>query len=349
MQGGDFTVASRTLDDKHWVVAFLVDNGPVRYYLYDRDAKKARFLFTNRKELEGLPLQKMHPVLIRTRDGLDLVSYLTLPRNDPDGKGRPRKPVPMVLVVHGGPWDRDTWGFDPTHQFLANRGYAVLSVNYRGSVGFGKKFLNAGRREWGRKMHHDLIDAVDWAVAEKIAPADKVAIFGLSYGGYATLVGLSFTPEKFACGVDMVGPSNLVTLLNTIPPYWTSILQMLKDRIGDPSTEDGRKFLAERLPPHPRRADPPAAADRPGPTTRASSRTSRTRSSRRCRPRRSRSPTSCFPTRATASPARPITWRSMPWPRRSWPATWAAATRAFTPRLTTRPSPSSPGPGTCRG
>ena len=124
----------------------------------------------------------------------------------------------------------------------------MLSVNYRGSVGFGKKFLNAGRREWGRKMHHDLIDAVDWAVAEKIAPADKVAIFGLSYGGYATLVGLSFTPEKFACGVDMVGPSNLVTLLNTIPPYWTSILQMLKDRIGDPSTEDGRKFLAERSP-----------------------------------------------------------------------------------------------------
>jgi dipeptidyl aminopeptidase/acylaminoacyl peptidase len=249
LQSGDISVVSRTLDDKRWVVAFHVDDGPVRYYLHDRDTRKARFLFSNNKELEGLPLVKMHPVLIRTRDGLDLVSYLSLPPgSDPDGKGRPAKPVPLVLVVHGGPWDRDTWGFNPTHQFLANRGYAVLSVNYRGSFGFGKKFLNAGKREWAGTMHNDLIDAVDWAIAEKIAPADKVGIYGLSYGGYATLVGLTFTPEKFACGVDMVGPSNLVTLLNTIPPYWTSMLQMLKDRIGDPSTEDGRKFLAERSP-----------------------------------------------------------------------------------------------------
>jgi dipeptidyl aminopeptidase/acylaminoacyl peptidase len=249
LQPGDITITSRTLDDQRWVVSFLVDDGPVRYYLYDRPTRKARFLFCDRPALEGLPLAKMHPVLIPTRDGLDLVSYLSLPPgSDPDGKGRPQKPVPLVLVVHGGPWDRDRWGFDPTHQFLANRGYAVLSVNYRGSFGFGKKFLNAGRREWGGKMHDDLIDAVDWAIARKIAPADKVGIFGLSYGGYATLVGLSFTPEKFACGVDMVGPSNLVTLLNTIPPYWTSILQMLKDRIGDPSTEEGRKFLSSRSP-----------------------------------------------------------------------------------------------------
>jgi dipeptidyl aminopeptidase/acylaminoacyl peptidase len=249
VQGGDITVASRTLDDRHWVVAFHVDDGPVRYYLYDRDARKARFLFTNNKALEGLPLVKMHPVLIRSRDGLDLVSYLSLPPgSNPDGKDRPTKPVPLVLVVHGGPWDRDTWGFNPTHQFLANRGYAVLSVNYRGSVGFGKKFLNAGRREWAGTMHNDLIDAVDWAIARKIAPTDKVAIYGLSYGGYATLVGLTFTPDKFACGVDMVGPSNLVTLLSTIPPYWTAMRQMLKDRIGDPTTEEGRKFLADRSP-----------------------------------------------------------------------------------------------------
>jgi dipeptidyl aminopeptidase/acylaminoacyl peptidase len=246
---GEITVTSRTLDDKHWIVAFMLDNGPVRYYHYDRDAKKARFLFSNRKSLEGQPLQKMHPVIIKARDGLDLVSYLTLPPGaDPEGKGRPNQPVPMVLFVHGGPWGRDTWGYNPVHQFLANRGYAVLSVNFRGSTGFGKKFVNAGDREWGRKMHDDLIDAVDWAVKEKIADPDKVAIAGGSYGGYATLAGVTMTPDKFACGVDIVGPSNLNTLLNSIPPYWAPILQLFKDRVGDPTTEEGKKLLTERSP-----------------------------------------------------------------------------------------------------
>jgi dipeptidyl aminopeptidase/acylaminoacyl peptidase len=246
---GDISVASRTLDDKTWVVAFLMDNGPVRYYRYDRGAKKAQFLFTNRKALEGLPLQKMHPRVLKSRGGLDLVSYLTLPpSSDPDGKGKPAKPVPMVLDVHGGPWGRDTWGFDPEHQFLANRGYAVLSVNYRGSTGFGKKFVNAGNREWAGKMHDDLIDAVDWAIKEGIADPKKVAIFGGSYGGYATLVGMTFTPEKFACGVDVVGPSNILTLLKTIPPYWAPIVQLFKDRVGDFTTEEGRKFLESRSP-----------------------------------------------------------------------------------------------------
>src|SRR5262249_39479646 len=156
---GDITIASRTLDDNRWIVGFLMDNGPVRYYLYDRPGKKATFLFSNRKELEGQPLQKMHPRLIRSRDGLELVSYLTLPPgSDRGATGRPDRPVPMVLEVHGGPWARDSWGFNPTHQLLANRGYAVLSVNYRGSEGFGKKFLNAGNREWAGKMHDDLID-----------------------------------------------------------------------------------------------------------------------------------------------------------------------------------------------
>jgi dipeptidyl aminopeptidase/acylaminoacyl peptidase len=246
---GDIGIASRTLDDQQWVVSFLMDNGPVRYYLYDRPTQKARFLFTNQKKLEGLPLQKMHPQVVKSRDGLDLVCYLTLPPgSDPKSLGRPADPVPMVLDVHGGPWGRDSWGFNPTHQFLANRGYAVLSVNFRGSTGFGKKFLNAGNREWAGKMHDDLLDAVDWAVKEKIAAADKVAIFGGSYGGYATLVGLTFTPDIFACGVDIVGPSNLVTLLSTIPAYWAPALQLFKDRVGDHTTEEGKKLLMERSP-----------------------------------------------------------------------------------------------------
>jgi dipeptidyl aminopeptidase/acylaminoacyl peptidase len=246
---GDITVGSRTLDDKQWIVAFLMDNGPVRYYYYDREARKEKFLFTNRKALEGLPLQKMHSLVIKSRDGKNLVSYLTLPAgSDSDGDGRPDNPVPMILNVHGGPWGRDGWGFDPEHQLYANRGYAVLNVNFRGSTGFGKKFVNAGNKEWAGKMHDDLIDAVDWAIAEKIAQPDKIAIMGGSYGGYATLVGLTFTPDKFACGVDMVGPSNLVTLLKTIPPYWAPVVDMFKNRVGDFESDEGRKFLESRSP-----------------------------------------------------------------------------------------------------
>jgi dipeptidyl aminopeptidase/acylaminoacyl peptidase len=246
---GDITVASRTLDDKTWVVAFLMDDSATRYYVYNRDAGTARFLFTDRKELEGQPLQKMHPQIVKTRDGLDLVCYLTLPPgSDTAGKGRPAQPVPMVLDVHGGPWARDQWGLNREHQLLANRGYAVMSVNFRGSTGFGKKFLNAANREWAGKMHDDLIDAVDWAIKEKIAQPNKVAIMGGSYGGYATLVGLTFTPEKFACGVDIVGPSNIVTLLNTVPAYWAPAIQIFKDRVGDHTTAEGKKFLEERSP-----------------------------------------------------------------------------------------------------
>jgi len=246
---GDITVSSRTLDDKLWTVAYIMDDGPVRYYLYDRTKGKATFLFNNRDDIAGLPLAKMHPVVIDARDGQKLVSYLTLPPDsDTDGDGRPDKPLPMVLLVHGGPWARDDWGFDPQHQLLANRGYAVLSVNYRGSTGFGKEFVNAGNREWAGKMHDDLLDAVAWAEKEKIADREKVAIMGGSYGGYATLVGLTFTPDEFACGVDIVGPSSIVTLLNTIPPYWAPAIQQFKDRVGDHTTEEGRKFLDERSP-----------------------------------------------------------------------------------------------------
>jgi len=154
----------------------------------------------------------------------------------------------MVLDVHGGPWARDSWGYDPTHQWLANRGYAVLSVNYRGSTGFGKNFINAANKEWAGKMHDDLVDAVQWAVKERIADPARIAIMGGSYGGYATLVGMTFTPDLFACGVDIVGPSNLNTLMRHLPPEWMPSFPLLAGRVGDPNTEEGKKFLDERSP-----------------------------------------------------------------------------------------------------
>ena len=246
---GDVEVTDRTLDDKYWIVAYLLDGGPVQYYRYDREAQEAQFLFTNREELEALPLAEMHPVVIESRDGLNLVSYYTLPvGSDSDGDAHPDKPLPMVLYVHGGPWYRDNWGYHPVHQWLANRGYVVMSVNFRGSTGFGKAFINAGNLEWGAKMHDDLIDAVDWAIQEGMADPDKLAIMGGSYGGYATLVGLTFTPETFACGVDICGISNLVTWSETIPPYWAPMTELFATRVGDGRTEEGRALLTERSP-----------------------------------------------------------------------------------------------------
>jgi dipeptidyl aminopeptidase/acylaminoacyl peptidase len=246
---GDVEIISRSHDDKTWIVAYLVSDGPTRYYVYDRTKKDAKFLFTNRPALEGAKLAKMHPVVIKSRDGKELVSYLTLPVSaDPSGTGKPSAPVPVVLNVHGGPWGRDVYGFSSSHQWLASRGYGVLSVNFRGSTGFGKSFVNAGDKEWAAKMHDDLIDAVEWLKSNHIAPTDKIAIMGGSYGGYATLVGLTFTPDVFACGVDIVGPSNLNTLLGTIPPYWASMLETFAKRVGDPRTDDGKKLLAERSP-----------------------------------------------------------------------------------------------------
>jgi len=246
---GDVEITSRTLDDKWWTVAYLSDDGPVRYYLYDHDQKQARFLFTNRKDLEGLPLVKMHDLVVKARDGLELVCYLSLPKGtDEDGDGRPSAPLPLVLNVHGGPWARDDWSYDAEHQLWANRGYAVLSVNFRGSTGFGKEFVNAGNKEWAAKMHTDLLDAVDWSVAQKIADSKLVSITGGSYGGYATLVGMTMTPDVFTCGIDIVGPSNILTLLNSIPPYWQPQIQLFKDRVGDFTSDEGKAMLTERSP-----------------------------------------------------------------------------------------------------
>lgn len=249
VQDGDISISSRVKDDTLWTVAYVRDDGPVEYYTYDRAARKAEYIFSNRPELEDKPLAKMHPTVIESRDGLNLVSYLTLPVwTDTDGDARPEEALPMVLLVHGGPWARDQWGYNSMHQWLSNRGYAVLSVNYRGSTGFGKDFINASNFEWAGKMHDDLIDAVNWAEQEGIADPDRVAIMGGSYGGYATLVGLTFTPDTFACGVDIVGPSSLVTLLNTIPPYWKPAMELFNQRVGNLSTEEGRELLESRSP-----------------------------------------------------------------------------------------------------
>ena len=257
VRDGEVNVGSRTQDDKTWLVVYTQSDGPAYVYRYDRDpaAKgvnraKATLLFSNRPNLEKLQLAKCQPVVIKSRDGLDLVSYLTLPAwLDKDHNARPDgAAVPMVLLVHGGPWARDSYGYSGSSQWLANRGYAVLQVNFRGSTGFGKNFANAGNREWAGKMHDDLIDAVNWAVKEKVADKSKVAIMGGSYGGYATLVGLTFTPDVFACGVDIVGPSNINTLLGSIPPHWAPMLAMFKERVGDFSTDEGKKFLEAKSP-----------------------------------------------------------------------------------------------------
>ena len=247
--GASPAVQARTDADDKWIVSADKVTEPASVYLFDRKAGSLTKLYTGRPELVGAPLVPMWPVEIKARDGLTLPSYLTLPANaDANRDGKPDRAVPMVLFVHGGPWARDEYGYNPYHQWLANRGYAVLSVNYRASTGFGKEFLAAGNLQWGKKMHDDLIDSVDWAVTNGFTTPDKVAIMGGSYGGYATLAGLTFTPDKFACGVDIVGPSNLFTLLETIPPYWEAFKQQFYQRMGDPTTEAGRALLKEVSP-----------------------------------------------------------------------------------------------------
>ncbi len=247
---GEIGVNARTHDDSVWIVTYSAAETPVVYYRYDRGAGGTLTkLFSARPALDHKPLVPQWPQEITSRDGKTLVSYLTLPKSaDPDNDGEADVAVPMVLFVHGGPWSRDSYGYSAYDQWLANRGYATLAVNFRGSTGFGKAFTNAGNGEWGGKMHDDLIDAVQWAVEEGVTTADQVAIMGGSYGGYATLAGLTFTPDAFACGVDIVGPSNLNTLLSTVPPYWASFYEQLAKRMGDPRTEEGRAWLTERSP-----------------------------------------------------------------------------------------------------
>jgi dipeptidyl aminopeptidase/acylaminoacyl peptidase len=239
---GDFAVTSRDRADNNWLVAFTADNRGAYYYSYDRTEREGTYLFEARPELSGYTLARMEPVCFTARDGLEIEGYLTLPPGNFAG----RENLPMVLDVHGGPWARDGWGYNPEAQWLANRGYACLQVNYRGSTGYGKRFLNAGNKQWGAAMHDDLVDAVNWAAGEGIANPERIAIYGGSYGGYAALVGATFTPELFRCAVDVVGPSSLVTLIESIPPYWSTFLATFYERVGNPETE--KEFLESRSP-----------------------------------------------------------------------------------------------------
>ncbi len=245
---GELSITSISDDGRYATVTANSAEQPVVAYLYDRKGRTLAKLFESRPDLSRYRLRAMQPVEVKAKDGLTLVSYLTLPADaDPDGDGRPNRPVPMVLYVHGGPWARDSYGYNSMHQFLANRGYAVMSVNYRSSTGFGKGFVNAGVGEWSGKMHQDLLDAVDYAVKAGVTTPDKVAIMGGSYGGYATLVGVTFTPDRFACGVDIVGPSNLKTLMESFPAYWRPSLEgNFYKHIGDPAkASDVPRMMAQ--------------------------------------------------------------------------------------------------------
>lgn len=229
---GQFYVVSADKAKTKWIVAYMLDTKPLSYYTYDREAKKADFLFTHQPEMEKYKLAQMKPVVIKSRDGLEMVCYLTLP------VGVEAKNLPMILYPHGGPWHRDRWGLNGVAQWLANRGYAVLQVNFRGSTGYGKKFLNAGNGEWGGKMQDDLTDAVKWSIKEGVADPKKVGIMGGSYGGYATLAGLTFTPDLYAAGVDIVGVAHMKTFFKTIPAYWATFKKELILRVGDVENDE---------------------------------------------------------------------------------------------------------------
>ena len=237
---GDPDIVAHDHSDMVWLVAFTNDTGPIPYFLYDRQRREGRFLFAHRPELSEYELAPMEPVSFQARDGLTIHGYLTFP------PGVGRKDLPMVLNVHGGPWARDVWGFDPAAQWLANRGYLCLQVNFRGSTGYGKAFVNAGDREWGNAMQNDLTDAVEFAIGQGWADRERVAIYGGSYGGYAALAGVTFTPDLYRCAVDIVGPSNLKTLIETIPPYWQPQVALFYQRVGNPETD--AEFLWSRSP-----------------------------------------------------------------------------------------------------
>jgi dipeptidyl aminopeptidase/acylaminoacyl peptidase len=246
---GEIEINARTDADDKWVVLLKAGNRPATHYLYDRKSGRTTKLVGGHDNLEGAALGDKHAVSIRSRDGLVQTAYLTLPPgSDRDGDARPNAPLPMVIFVHGGPWERSHFGYQSTAAFLANRGYAVLSPNFRGSTGFGKAYVSAGDGEFGAKMQDDLIDAAEWAVSRGIAARDKVAIYGGSYGGYAVLAALAFTPEKFACGVDLFGTSNLLTQVEADAARREFRRAEYYRRVGDPTTETGRALLTERSP-----------------------------------------------------------------------------------------------------
>ena len=240
--GAEIGFSSSTDDERTFLISVSSDVDPGTVYLFNRDSKVTTFQYRPRPDIPIEAMAEMTPVTYKSFDGLEIPAYLTLP------KGKEPKNLPAVLLVHGGPWARDYWGFNPYSQFLANRGYAVLSMNFRGSTGYGKSFLNAGDGEWGRKMQDDVTAGARYLVEQGIADKEKVAIMGGSYGGYATLAGVTFTPDEYACGVSIVGPSNLVTLLESIPPYWESFRKVMYARMADLETEEGKAWFYERSP-----------------------------------------------------------------------------------------------------
>jgi dipeptidyl aminopeptidase/acylaminoacyl peptidase len=240
---GDPRITGQDAAETMWIVSFDDDRDPGATFLFRRATGVSELLHRSRPWLDPATLAPMQPVTIAARDGLPLRSYLTLPL-DAEPRG-----LPAVLVVHGGPWARDAWGYDPQAQLLANRGYAVLQVNYRGSTGFGKRFMHAAEREFAGRMHDDLIDGVEWLVAQGIADRGRIAIYGGSYGGYAALVGAAFTPGVFAAAISVVGPSSLVTLVRSFPPYWRPLLASTWFRyVGDPDDPDQLADLEARSP-----------------------------------------------------------------------------------------------------
>ena len=238
--GAEFGIIDRDHADRTWLIAFDEDTGPTTFYAFDRDTKTATFLFATRPELNDYALAPMEPFSFKARDGLEVHGYLTFP------VGVPRENLPTVLNVHGGPWHRDSWGFNPEAQWLANRGYLCVQVNFRASIGYGKDFLNAGNREWGAKMQDDITDARAWVIEQGFADAERTCIYGGSYGGYASLAGATFTPDLYRCAVSMCGISNLKTWIQSFPPYWVPMLSMIKQRVGDIETEE--EFLWSRSP-----------------------------------------------------------------------------------------------------
>jgi dienelactone hydrolase len=242
LPGKEIAVASRSTDERLWLVSAYADTEPGEAYLFERATHKLTKQYRVREKLPREALASMKPVRYNSSDGLEISAYLTLP------KGVEPKGLPMLAIPHGGPWARDIWGYNTLAQFFANRGYAVLMPNFRGSTGYGKKFLNAGNGEWGRKMQDDITWGVKYAVAQGIADPKRVGILGGSYGGYATLAGVAFTPDVYAAAVDIVGPSNLITLLESIPPYWESGRKIMYARMADLKTAEGKAWLKERSP-----------------------------------------------------------------------------------------------------
>ncbi|WP_128545901.1 S9 family peptidase [Larkinella soli] len=242
LPGVDIYFGSSTADERFWLLSATSDTDPGATFLFDRKTKELTFQYRPRPKLPINDLAMMTPVRYKSSDGLDIPGYLTLP------KGLEHKNLPTVIVPHGGPWGRDNWGYNSLHQFLANRGYAVLSMNFRSSTGFGKKFLNAGNKQWGEKMQDDITWGVKYLIQQGIADPKRIGIMGGSYGGYATLAGLAFTPDLYAAGVAIVPPSNIITLLNAIPPYWESVRKTFYERMGDPNTPEGKAQLMRQSP-----------------------------------------------------------------------------------------------------